>query len=611
MAMLYTTVSYAHDSGVRRQRYAEKGERCLARVAGPLVANPDNWGREFDECRARWGKNAHAGPVARGPRKVYDFIISPDPKDHVRPLELADMAAEWAQARHPDHQWVVVVHDDNANSVMHAHVYTNACAYASGKMLHNTRHDVVADAEAVQELSRRRGWSTLPSLDNSGLSPEQYATALGEAASEQRKSVDARRRRERKMEERGVVTWKSRIRAAVDKAADGAASWQDFLRRVEDAGYMPKVTRRGVTFYPLRDPEAHPCKGANLDDGYGEYTLDALARRITGDVAANIKALGRDGRAIPMRYHDVMAWREWLASVPPDDPLEFERVRLRVTGSDPTGEASRAFDWMVEHGVWNAAQLAVETERIARELEKIEREMEDIRDLADETRSMGMLAREAEQIRVDLAHGRGLSSDPARLAEIESSLVRHGLREDCESRELWSAASAIDRRLAAAETRRDAAAAALYDAKAVRGALKGGGCRVCFYKTVRRTARPSHAMTRKRAVRRRPTKVYINLWRDVIDMQYGSLLSGIRNLEHGGNADYLVRKVEQERATLLANIDIGKERLYRAAVGKGTATDMKAAAVTRRTVPSGKTKAASAGASREKVDRNSTRNVHK
>lgn len=558
MTMLKTTQSYVSDAGAQRQRYAEGHDRALVVRCGPLVIDPGRWGEEFDMVREIWGKNWYGGKGSRGPRKVYDFIISPDPRDHVRPGALADMAEEWVRERYPDHQWAVIVHDDGTHGVVHAHVYVNSVRMADGRMIQLKRKDLARDTELVQQLSAERGWSTMSNSNNDGdgQSPTPH--------------VDARRLGERRMEARGGVTWKGRMRAAVDEAVGEARSWTDFLVRVERAGYVPRVTRRGITFYPSRGVEGRPCKGTSLDDGTGRYTLEGISRRIVGDVAGAARLLGREGRAVPLRFHDVVLWRRWLAAGVPRDPVERERLRLRLLGYDEGSQAQNALDWLHVHGIWSVAGLRAREAALARGIEDAEARLAGLRDVYDGVREVARLAREACEIRDDMARGRGLSSDPKRLAELEVEITRRGYARDVTAHEVWSSSNGVKERMEAAAEDVAQSKAELEEALVVGSALDDVPCLLARPVPARshaHEAEASRAASRAFAARaRRARAAHGGMplrevpWEEVVGMRYDELMRDVRAFEAGGHKTWLGREASRQAEGLLAAMAVARLR---------------------------------------------------
>lgn len=569
MTMLKTTQSYVSDAGAQRQRYAEHHDRALVVRCGPLVDDPGRWGEEFDTIREIWGKNWYGGKGSRGPRKVYDFIISPDPRDHARPDALADMAEEWVRERYPDHQWAVVVHDDGTHGVVHAHVYVNSVRMADGRMIHLGREDLARDTELVQQLSAERGWSTMGNSNNDGdgQSPTPH--------------VDARRLGERRMEARGGVTWKGRMRAAVDEAVGEARSWTDFLVRVERAGYVPRVTRRGITFYPSRGVEGRPCKGASLDDGTGRYTLEGISRRIVGDVAGAVRLLGREGRVVPLRRHDVVLWRRWREADVPRDPVERERLRLRLLGYDEGSRAQNALDWMHVHGIWSFAGLRAREAALARGIEEAEARLAGLRDIYDGVREAARLAREACEIRDDMARGRGLASDPARLAELEVEIARRGYARDVTAHEVWSSSNGVKERVQVAADDVAQAKAELEEARAVGSALDDAPCLLARPAPSRSHAREveaSRSASRAFAARARRARTAHGgktlrevPWEEVIGSRYDELMRDVRAFEAGGHKTWLSREASRQAEALLATMRRARVRRDTEARGTGTA----------------------------------------
>ncbi|MCH3967849.1 MAG: hypothetical protein PHR15_01210 [Atopobiaceae bacterium] len=90
----------------------DRRERALALAASAdvekeLGEETHGWHGIMDETQQEIGNDKC--------RRIYHFMISPDPEDHVTVEEVLDMAREWAERAHPDGQWVIVIHDDKQN----------------------------------------------------------------------------------------------------------------------------------------------------------------------------------------------------------------------------------------------------------------------------------------------------------------------------------------------------------------------------------------------------------------------------------------------------------------------------------------------------------------
>lgn len=91
----------------------------------------------------------------------YHFVLSPDPEDNVSVEALRAYANDIVRTQFPECQAVVILHDDNANEIKHAHIVINNVdmdgkqAFSSiykNRRLKNTQF-------YIQNKARERGWT--------------------------------------------------------------------------------------------------------------------------------------------------------------------------------------------------------------------------------------------------------------------------------------------------------------------------------------------------------------------------------------------------------------------------------------------------------------------
>lgn len=99
--------------------------------------------------RMRFGKDS---------KKIYGhFIVSPDPDDKVFAGECADVADEWAEAMLPGSEHTVVVHDDNKNGIIHAHVVVNTVHPKAGYKIQVSDGDKYRQWDKLQRICEDYG----------------------------------------------------------------------------------------------------------------------------------------------------------------------------------------------------------------------------------------------------------------------------------------------------------------------------------------------------------------------------------------------------------------------------------------------------------------------
>lgn len=116
---------------------------------GLVVADENSWAARMQAMRMRFGKDS---------KRIYDhFIVSPDPDDKVFAGECADAADEWAEAMLPGSERAVVVHDDNKNGIIHAHVVVNTVHPKAGYKIQVSDGDIYHQWDKLQRICEDHG----------------------------------------------------------------------------------------------------------------------------------------------------------------------------------------------------------------------------------------------------------------------------------------------------------------------------------------------------------------------------------------------------------------------------------------------------------------------
>lgn len=247
--------------------YLERGSRNLAYDYSDLVIDPENWDRQFDNTRERWGKNEG--------RKYYHMIISPDPEDNCSLEKLRDLATSWMQARYHDKEYVIGYHNDNGH--MHAHIVMNSVDPITGYKIHMSDKDIRDDTMTLQRMCKERGLSYFenprPIKDKDG-----YTANKGDIKRPPVVLSEA----EKRLMARGIKPWKQEIRDAIDLCASETKSWDAFVKAMAEYNVSIKVDRRNVVTYTL-PPDAkgrrRAVRGTERNLG-NAYTLKSILQRI-------------------------------------------------------------------------------------------------------------------------------------------------------------------------------------------------------------------------------------------------------------------------------------------------------------------------------------------
>ena len=127
--------------------YLERGENDNSRVIAksfiniPEQADQIDWGNHMDATRELL-ENRSGDYV-----KYYHFIVSPDPRNNCTPDTLVEYAREWASEWFGDleknkegrvgcYESAIVLHNDNKNHILHAHIIVNNVNLLNGWHLH-------------------------------------------------------------------------------------------------------------------------------------------------------------------------------------------------------------------------------------------------------------------------------------------------------------------------------------------------------------------------------------------------------------------------------------------------------------------------------------------
>ncbi|MGN0077650.1 MAG: relaxase/mobilization nuclease domain-containing protein [Coriobacteriales bacterium] len=258
----------------RQVRYMEDylgaGSRGLAVDVSPDLT-PENWARQMDLTRARFG---HDRPSRKGTRNrtYYHFVLSPAAEDACTLSTMRRYTCDWAESNFRAggrrHEYAAVYHDDNTNRLLHAHVVVNVTDMNSGRKLHLDNDEVVALQISAQEIGKRYGLTPLR---------EQMQTTIGARTNQPIYLSKA----EREIMSKGGYSWKWELRRLVMQLAPLSADLEDLKRRLEeqgcDVGRSPKT---GHLLYTHRN--GRQVKDSQLG---AYFYLDSLEKVFSHELA--------------------------------------------------------------------------------------------------------------------------------------------------------------------------------------------------------------------------------------------------------------------------------------------------------------------------------------
>ena len=357
-------------------------------------AEQADWARAMDATRRRFGNDR----PHRGLRPVTyrHFIVSPDPADGIDLEALRELTMAWVQRHFASYQVAVTYHDDNANSIPHAHIVVNSTDINTGRRLHFTDRETRALADSLQTLAMERGLRHFDNVEEESARPEsvhRLADIVRLRAGVSRTTRDRRpsaqreyiSKSEREAASRGVHLWKADIRDRALVAmwlSDGTEA--SFASELEKLGVRAEFRKDGI-LYTEAACDTHRVTSARLGADFGRaglaristvaalrISLDESSRSAIRDHAAritdvSIKSIGMgmaemnarlDATGITLRqidealdtlsWHGIGSLRQADASLRrnPDQAALAEAVRIaRTIGFLPestTGEAAKA-----------------------------------------------------------------------------------------------------------------------------------------------------------------------------------------------------------------------------------------------------------------------------
>lgn len=277
-------------------------ERVVAKFTHELVGDTDRseWAVAMDRTRAAAGHHRLPGDMegeavpgkdgrARRRRNVmaHHFMLSPDPGSGCGPEEVMALAQLWA-GKHfgtgelmdsepgalGNYQYVIELHDDGTNGVVHAHIVVNNTDVDTGRRLHidDEANDRLWDS--AQDISRELGmpyrahakeWRRAESKEAQRRKREQ---SLGRYMTKVERSIACD----------GSFSWKAAIANGARSAKLLAHDEDSFVSTMRLAGFAVERAAGGDFLYrhPSR-PDRWCCTGYRLGR---DFTREAVLRDV-------------------------------------------------------------------------------------------------------------------------------------------------------------------------------------------------------------------------------------------------------------------------------------------------------------------------------------------
>lgn len=298
-------LSFGHrsveDHEERMERYLagdKSASRSMAFGHSPgLPDSPFGWHKIMDATRKRFGKDKPPEWFEKkrksNPnliwRNYYQWILSPDPRDHASAEEVGQLAQEWCERVWPADQgwqWIWSVHDDNASGVMHAHIILNAVNASTGLKVQISSEDSDMLDHQAQKIGEEHGMNFFPDLAD-------WRAAVREGR--QTPTIQSVRMSaaERSLRRRGRRSWVAEIRDAIDRSIENSSDWDEFVEKFEADGFKVEWSRRGIG-YRHPDSGGHDKKvlasslGSNYDEFGIRVRLGIPIDVVTGELSSRV-----------------------------------------------------------------------------------------------------------------------------------------------------------------------------------------------------------------------------------------------------------------------------------------------------------------------------------
>ena len=290
----------------RIQKYLEVNKdgssRAIERWVFNLGRHADEWAETMDRTRAFYGNDS---APRRGKTVMYNhFILSPDPKDECDIDTLRDFVSdwvstwfgnEWGAGKLGQYQVAVVVHDDNENGILHAHVVVNNTDLQSAKRLQINKKDNAALVKSVQDIGGHYGLSPIVEDGEREERSEMDEVRARSAILDTQEVIDAERGRsiskgERELLERGAWSWKAELADLIDIALYSSETEGQFVVAMQNLGVVAEVRDGQYLFRHPSNPERFSIYGDRLGKAYGRAEIDrTLAARRDSQARRQVK----------------------------------------------------------------------------------------------------------------------------------------------------------------------------------------------------------------------------------------------------------------------------------------------------------------------------------
>lgn len=188
--------------------------------------------------------------TGRGDRIAYHLMQSFSPEDEISPEKALELGKEFAQkVTGGKYEFVIATHIDKDH--IHNHIIFNSVDYVNHRKYHSDTKDKYRIRDMNDEICRTNNLSVLPKYDAK------------------------RKNRYENMHKKEKVSWRNKLRKAVDRAIQQSETFEDFLFALEMEGYEKSNRVKHISF---RAPGQE--KFIKLKSIGAEYTEEAIKARI-------------------------------------------------------------------------------------------------------------------------------------------------------------------------------------------------------------------------------------------------------------------------------------------------------------------------------------------
>lgn len=187
-------------------------------------------------------------------RQYKHFIQSFNPNDNIDYQKAHKIGLEWAEKNFKGYEVLIATHKDKEH--IHNHFIVNSVSFENGKKYRQSKKDLIKLKENSDKLCEREGLSVIKSKSKD-------ITLYNQNKYQLFKRIE---------QNENVKSYVLNTYLAVDKSVQGAASREDFIKKMNNLGYQVKWsdTNKNITF---KDQEENKVRLSNLEKTFKDSRL--------------------------------------------------------------------------------------------------------------------------------------------------------------------------------------------------------------------------------------------------------------------------------------------------------------------------------------------------